>query len=157
MDFRAINKEQLDSLSPEERKLALEILEQYAKRGSSDIFNELVYSDYEEIPVDIETFIDDPNYLGNGTMSEGKSTVFPYWRNTLKKIFPDNLNTAYNSLILTGGIGLGKSFIAVICILYMLYRMICLKDPYKHYGLQKIDVITFAFMNITLHAAEGVA
>lgn len=157
MDIRNISKEQLEKLSPEERKIALDILKQYANKGSSDIFNNLVYSDYEEIPVDIETFIDDPNYLGNGTMSEGKSTVFPYWRNTLKKIFPDNLNTAYNSLILTGGIGLGKSFIAVICILYMLYRMICLKDPYKHYGLQKIDVITFAFMNITLHAAEGVA
>ena len=78
MDLRNISKEQLESLSPEERKLALEILEQYANKGSSQLFNDLIYSDYEEIPVDIETFIDDPNYLGNGTMSEGKSTVFPY-------------------------------------------------------------------------------
>ena len=157
MDITKISKEQLESLSPEERKLALEILGQYAKKGSSEIFNELVYSDYEEIPVDIETFIDDENYLGNGTMSEGKSTVFPYWRKTLKKIFPNNLDTSYNTLVLTGAIGLGKSFVAVICILYMLYRTLCLKDPYKHYGLQKIDVITFIFMNITLEAAQDVA
>jgi hypothetical protein len=64
LDFRDINKEQLNSLSPEERKLALEILEQYAKKGSSDIFNELIYNDYEEIPVDIETFLTDDNYMG---------------------------------------------------------------------------------------------
>ena len=157
MDIKNINKEQLERLSPEERKIALDILKQYANKGSSDIFNNLVYNDYEEIPVDIETFIDDENYLGNGTMSEGKSTVFPYWRKTLKKVFPNNLDTAYNTLVLTGAIGLGKSFVAVICILYMLYRTLCLKDPYKHYGLQKIDVITFIFMNITLEAAQDVA
>ena len=158
MNLKDISKEQLNKLSPEEKKIALSILEQYAKDGSSDIFNNLVYSDYEEIPVDIETFLDDKNYLGNGTLNaEDKSTVFPYWRKVLKEIFPDNINTNYNTFVLTGAIGLGKSFIAVICILYMLYRMICLKDPYEHYGLQRIDTITFAFMNITLDAAEGVA
>jgi hypothetical protein len=35
--------------------------------------------------------------------------------------------------------------------------MLCLKDPYLYYGLQPIDLITFAFMNITIDAAEGVA
>lgn len=33
----------------------------------------------------------------------------------------------------------------------------CLKNPYLHYGLQDIDLITFAFINITLDAAKGVA
>jgi hypothetical protein len=46
---------------------------------------------------------------------------------------------------------------AVLCGLYELYRMLCLKDPYLHYGLQPIDKITFAFMNITLDASKGVA
>ena len=45
---------------------------------------------------------------------------------------------------------------AVLCILYQLYRMMCLKDPYLHYGLQPIDKITFAFINITMDAAAGV-
>ena len=35
--------------------------------------------------------------------------------------------------------------------------MMCLKDPYEHYGLQTIDLITFALVNITLDAAKGVA
>lgn len=76
----------------------------------------------------------------------------------MEKIFPDPLEPAvYNTLALTGGIGLGKSFMAVICMLYDLYRMLCLKDPYLYYGLQPIDLITFAVMNITLDAAKGVA
>ena len=40
---------------------------------------------------------------------------------------------------------------------YELYRMLCLKDPYLHYGMQPIDSISFAVMNITIDAAKGVA
>ena len=49
-----------------------------------------------------------------------------------------------------------NTLFSVVCMLYMLYRMLCLKDPYKHYGLQPIDLITFSFMNITKDAAKGV-
>lgn len=38
----------------------------------------------------------------------------------------------------------------------MLYRLLCLKDPYLYYGLQPIDKITIAFLNITLENARGV-
>ena len=148
----------LDKLTPEERSLALSILQEYSVAGKSQKLNDLLLNDYEEIPVDIDTFLHDPKYLGNGLIDkEGRFTVFPYWVKTLKKIFPTNIDTAYNTLILTGGIGLGKSFIAVLCELYLLYRMICLKDPYTHYGLQPIDKITFSLINITLDAAKGVA
>ena len=118
----------------------------------------MLVSDYEEIPVDIETFLHDSRYLGKGLVNEeGKFTVYQYWIDTLKKIFPDPLKPAqYNTLALTGAIGLGKSFMAVLCGLYELYRMLCLIDPYLHYGLQPIDKITFAIMNITLDAAQGV-
>lgn len=75
----------------------------------------------------------------------------------LKDLFPDNITTKYNTLILTGSIGLGKSFIAVVCLLYLLYRMLCLRDPYSYYGMQPIDKITFSMLNITLDAAQGVA
>lgn len=150
---------ELENLSKEERELALKILSEYSNKGSSDTYTELLISDYEEIPVDIDTFLDDPKYLGKGlTDEEGRKTVFPYWRELLKKVFPDPLlPTQYNTLALTGAIGLGKSFEAVLCCLYELYRMLCLKDPYLHYGLQPIDKITFALMNITLDAAHGVA
>lgn len=148
----------LNNLSESERKLALQILNQLSADGKSPLYEELLYSDYEEIPVDVETFLRDPMYLGKGLINEeGKFTVYPYWVKTLKKIFPDPLEpSAYNTLALSGAIGLGKSFVAVLCGLYELYRMMCLKDPYIHYGLQPIDKITFAVINITLDAAKGV-
>lgn len=148
----------LDGLSPEERELTLKILQQYATEGMSDLFTDLEYSDYEEIPVDIITFMHDRRYLGNALYNqEGKFTVFPYWENKLKEIFPTPTETAYNTIVLTGAIGLGKSTIAVICLLYLLYRLLCLKDPYLYYGLQPIDKITISLMNITLENAKGVA
>lgn len=148
----------LDDLSEEEKQLALKILEEFSEQGNSDIYNKMLYEDYAEIPITIEEFINNPRYLGAGLVNkEGKQTVFPYWVDKLKEIFPTNIDTAYNTVILSGAIGLGKSFFAVICLLYMLYRLLCLKDPYLHYGLQPIDKITISFMNITMDAAKGVA
>jgi hypothetical protein len=59
-----INLEALNNLSEEERKVALQILAQYAEEGKSDILEDLKYAEYREIPVDIETFITNDNYLG---------------------------------------------------------------------------------------------
>ncbi len=153
------NLKELDNLSAEEKQEVLKILKQISNEGTSNDYSKLIYEDYEEVPLDVETFLRDPKYLGKGLINEeGKFTVFPYWLDTLKKIFPDPLKPAqYNTLALSGAIGLGKSFMAVLCMLYELYRMLCLKDPYVYYGLQPIDKITFAVMNITLDASRGVA
>lgn len=152
-----MKKENLLNLTEEEKQLALSILNE-VKTGNNQLYNELKYSDYKEIPVDIETFIHDKRYLGQSLYdAEGRFTVFKYWEEKLKEIFPTNTSIAYNTLIITGSIGTGKSFVSVICLLYLLYRMMCLKDPYVFYGLQPIDKITFSFINITLDAAKGVA
>lgn len=153
------NLEELENLSREEKEEVLKILDQLYDSGSSDAYNKLILEDYDEIPVDVETFLRDKKYLGNGLIDdEGRFTVYSYWVNMLKEIFPDPLlPSKYHTLALTGSIGIGKSFVAVLCMLYELYRMLCLKDPYVYYGLQPIDKITFAVMNITLDASKGVA
>lgn len=147
------------NLSEQERAEVLRILNQFSSNGTSDSYNALLMEDYEEIPVDIETFLKDPRYLGKGLVNEeGKFTVFPYWVEMLKEIYPDPLKPATcRTLALSGAIGLGKSFVAVLIGAYELYRMMCLKDPYLFYGLQPIDKISFAVMNITLDASRGVA
>lgn len=151
-------QDKLKNLSKAEREYALKIMREMSRNGNSQTYKNLLYSDYEEIPVDIETFLKDDRYLGKGLVnSEGKFTIFPYWLETLKKIFPTNIDTAYNTVILTGAIGLGKSQIAVLCQLYLLYRMLCLKDPYIHYGLMPSDKITFSQINVTIDMAKGVA
>ena len=153
-----IDWDELNKLSPEERKVALEILQQYATEGKSDIYETLKNSDWDEIPVDIHTFMHDKRYLGNALYdAEGRFTIFPYWEKCLEDIFPSNTTTKYNTIVFTGAIGLGKSTIAVICQLYMLYRLLCLKDPYQYYGMQSIDKLSISLMNITLENAKGVA
>lgn len=151
------NFEELNNLSEQEKEIALKILQDISQDKKKS-YNDLLYKDYDEIPVTINEFIHNKNYLGNGlTDSEGRFTIFPYWEEKLKEIFPTNTTTAYNTIVLTGAIGLGKSTIAVICLLYLLYRLLCLKDPYLYYGLQPIDKITISLMNITLENAKGVA
>lgn len=151
-------EELLNSLSEEERKIALQILKEYGEEGSSETYDKLLYEDFEEVPVDIHTFLHDRRYLGNALYdADGRFTLYPYWEEKLKEIFPTNIDTAYNTLILTGSIGIGKSTVAVICQLYMLYRLLCLKDPYLYYGMQPIDKISISLMNITLENAKGVA
>ena len=156
--YNQLQLNELKGLSEQEKKLALEILNQYSQEGQSKLFDSLKYQDFEEIPVDIHTFLHDRKYLGNALYDpEGRFTVFPYWEKKLEQIFPTNIDTAYNTIVLTGAIGLGKSTIAVICLLYMLYRLLCLKDPYLYYGMQPIDKLSISFMNITLENAKGVA
>lgn len=149
--------DQLQNLTESERQAALEILKQFSE-GKQDLYQDLLFADWDEIPVDIQTFLHDKNYLGNALYDqEGRFTLFPYWEEKLKEIFPDNVTTRYNTLVFTGSIGIGKSTIAVICLLYLLYRLLCLKDPYLYYGLQPIDKISISLMNITLENAKGVA
>ena len=148
----------MTNLSTQEKQEVLRILKQLSS-GDKSSYNALLMEDYNEIPVDIETFLRDPKYLGRGvTSEEGKFMVFPYWVKTLKEIFPDPLKPAkYNTVALTGGIGLGKSFVAVVIMLYELYRMLCLKNPYTYFGVMESDLITFAVMNTTLDSSRGVA
>lgn len=69
----------LEDLTEEERKAVVQILDEVSKNGSSEKMNNLLYEDWNEIPVDIETFIHDKYYLGRGlTNAEGKFTLFPY-------------------------------------------------------------------------------
>jgi hypothetical protein len=148
----------LNNLSAEERAFALKILEEYATNdGTSKLLDDLRYADYQEIPVDIITFIKDSNYLGNAWhTSDGKCKLFPYWEKRLKELFPDNITTAVNNAIFSGARGLGKSEVAVAIGAYLMYRVMCLKNPHDHFNLKPTEKLTFAFMNITKELAESI-
>ena len=120
--------------------------------------DKFLYEDYAEVPVDIHRFLHEDQYLGAALYDkEGRFTLYPYWEEMLGKVFPTNIDTNYHTAILTGGIGIGKSTVAVIGMIYALYRILCLKDPQIHYGMQNNELISFAFVNMTLEAARGVA
>ena len=80
------------NLTEEERQAAVEILKQLSESGMSDKLNSLMIEDWAEVPVDITTFLHDKRYLGNALYDqEGKFTLFPYWEQKLKEIFPSKL------------------------------------------------------------------
>jgi len=153
-----LNLSALDNLSPQEREYALKILTQYAN-GSSQLLNELKYDEYEEIPVDIETFLTDDNYLGQAWKDAGgKMKLYPFWLEQLKKLFPTNIDTDYNTLLESGARGIGKSEVACGCVgAYLMYRVMCMKNPLEFFHLKQTEKICFAFMNIKLSLAEEIA
>lgn len=79
-----ISAEKYNSLS-EEEKLALSALLSDLVSGSLSSFQNLYYEDYEEIPVDFVTFIQDDNYLGKAT-KQGKF-IYDFWKKEGTKIF----------------------------------------------------------------------
>lgn len=149
----------LNNLSEEERKLALSILKEYSENGESKMFTDLLYADYKEIPVDIETFITNDNYLGKAWKdATGKLKIYPFWMGILKKIFPTNIDTDYDTLLESGARGIGKSEVACGCVgAYLMYRVMCMKNPLEYYHLKPTEKICFAFMNIKLDLAEEIA
>ena len=152
-----IDEQDFSQLNEAERNLVIQILDEMQNTGTSNTFNDLVKEDYTEMPVDILTFVDDYNYLGNAWHdAQGNSKLYPYWREELVKIFPDNVTTAVNNGIFTGSRGRGKSEICILIASYLLHRILCLKNPIAYYHLKPTEKIVFAFMNIKLALAEEI-
>lgn len=148
---------ELDGLSESERQCVLNILQEFQEKGKSAQYEKILYADYKEIPVDIETFIEDNNYLGKSWHDGGGNLIlYPYWRKVLKELFPDNITTAVNNFIESGARGLGKSEVAVTIGLYLMYRVLCLRNPWKTLKVKSTEKICFAFMNITKYLAEDI-
>lgn len=140
----------VDSMTDEEYSVFVEILRE-ASDESFSLYHRIKYEDYEEVPVDIRTFICDDEYLGKVT-DNGKS-IYPFWMTTLEKIFaPDS---KIIEVVLTGAIGIGKSTVAVVGMAYVLYKLMCLKNPAEYYNLIEGSHIAEAIFNIDLQHVHG--
>lgn len=141
------------SLSDTEQATMMKIMEELGETGHSDTYETVWLADYEEIPVDIDTFLEDPDYLGQAT--NGGTQIYPFWRETLRKIFA-NGDTSYEEIAFTGAIGIGKTAIAVYAIAYLTYRLLCLRFPQRYFGFADTDEIAVFFFNATVDLARGV-
>lgn len=142
-----------NNVDPKEQKYLRQILVELADSGRSSTYEDIWLADYKEIPVDIHTFICDSNYLG-ATNNNGKS-VYPFWHKTLEEIFSSG--NKYEEVFFTGATRIGKSSTAITATAYMLYRLMCLKDPQAYYGKKDISKFSILFFNITKDLAKGVA
>lgn len=157
MDVNTLLGNDIKNLTKREKELFYQIIDEYRDNGNSITYSSLLYDDYVEVPVDIITFIEDNNYLGKAWhLPDGSSKLYPYWKDKLRELFKDNLDNAYNNAIFSGARGLGKSEIAITCILYVMYRVMCLKKPHEYFNLKPTEKIAFAFMNITKTLSEDI-
>jgi len=146
-----ISPYEYENLSKEEKDAVDQILREIAKNSTSSSYESLYYIDYDEIPVDFDTFISDDQYLGKSTRNG--QFLYPFWKNETKKIFS---RSDINEVALSGSIGIGKSTAACIMMAYHLYRTMCMKDPQSFFNLSPGSEITYAFLNNTLSSSYGV-
>ena len=90
----------------------------------------LELQDLTATPVDIETFIKDPEYLGKVFKD-----IYPYWLGVLKDVYADPLRSKYTDVIMAGCLGAGRTTAAVVGFLYDLYILTLVKDPHSKWTL----------------------
>lgn len=145
--------ELMKGLSEEERQIVMKSLKEIEETGQSSTLTSLYEEDYEEIPVSIDEFIENPRYAG--WMTDNGKGIYPYWRERLREIFSPN--ASYQEVAFSGSIGIGKSSIAILGLAYQMYKLMCLKDPHSFYKIGKGGNIYIVFFNATLTLSQGVA
>lgn len=105
-----------------------------------------MYLTYKSPPVDIKTFICDPYYLNK------EAEIYP---GVLEAAIELN-NGSYVEAVLTGGIGSGKTTLALYTTAYQLYILSRMRNPHRVFGLDPSSEIMFIFQSITKVLAKGV-
>lgn len=142
-----------EEFTSQERMVLQKIVNELEKSGKSKTLESLYYKDYEEIPVSMEQFLYDPAYLGNS--SRGGDSIYPEWSKFLIDIFEPGRDLLY--ILFSGAIGTGKSSTACRGVEYVLYNLLCLKDPTEYYQIDPGSRPGIALFNITLDKGYGVA
>ncbi len=133
-----------NDLTAHERGLVLQWLSEAIIDGSVEnvVHDTLWEMDYVRKPVDIETFVKDDYYFGRICKD-----LHPFWIRDLTEVF--GAGRQISEWILTGGIGTGKTTIAMTALGYKLHCMSCLRDPASYYGLLPDSLIIFGIYSIT--------
>ncbi len=141
------------SCSVLEQQQFIKILEELSDKGYSETLEQIYLVDFKEVPVSIDRFLTDPYYLGE-TNGQG-SQIYPGWWEVYNSVF-DAQNDVYE-VILSGATRIGKTSTAVSMMSYMLYLLMCYRNPQKYFGLKEVSRATVAFANLTKDLAQGVA
>lgn len=141
--------EAISNLSEDELEAVKSILSEISESGTSMSYDAINLADYEEIPVDLWTFLSSEQYLGKYT-NYGKD-IYQTWVEELKYVH--NPANFVDQWAITGSTGTGKSTVATYSLCYELYKLMCLKDPNRYY-LGANETIWILFFNLNLKLAE---
>ena len=137
---------------------SIQLLENQLKSFSNEqlisVYKEL--SGMESIPVDIDTFINDPYYLGDFYYPDGDDGVYAIWRENLQEIFPSPYYSNYNEVVILGAVGSGKTTCGRIGYLYDLYLTLNLKNPQALNRLRYGTPIVFYIYSSTIGLSNSI-
>ena len=128
-----------------------------------DMIDLLGGDEFDEKPVAIEEFVTSEKYLGLPPLSKYqydsiKAMSQIYKKQTLVNIYGerdglDRWKQTCNEVILQLGKGSGKDYMSTISVSYIVYLLLCLKDPQKYYGKPPGDAIDI--LNIAINSEQA--
>jgi hypothetical protein len=130
-----------------------------------DDFLDALKSDvFAEIPVDARTFVEGEDYLGQPPLSDVQYDIVEamsqiYKEEDLIDILGAEEGKRYfkkytkNEVILQLGKGSGKDFTSTVACSYIVYKLLCLKDPARYFGKPSGDAIDI--INVAINAQQA--
>jgi hypothetical protein len=130
----------------------------------NDFLEALQDDNFEETPVDARTFVEGEAYLGQPPLSDIQYDIVEamsqiYRKEDLINIMGEEKGTQYynkytkNEIILQLGKGSGKDFTSTVACSYIVYKLLCLKDPAKYFGKPSGDAIDL--INVAINAQQA--
>lgn len=115
----------------------------------------------EHMPVDIETFLDSPEFFGATDLvmwPEVRKAIIEENRDWWKGLdsAPDAIGGAYDTAVLMGCTRSGKSTQGIVGFAYQLHILLCMKNPQGWYGLPSATSIVMAIMGAKPHVTKKV-
>ena len=130
----------------------------------NDFFEALQDNNFEEMPVDAKTFVESPDYLGQPGLSKIQYDIVEamsqiYRKEDLQLVMGHDEGSRYfekytkNEIILQLGKGSGKDFVSTVACAYIVYKLLCLKDPARYFGKPSGDAIDI--INVAINAQQA--
>jgi len=128
-----------------------------------DIIDLLGGDEFEEKPVELEEFVTSEDFLGLPPLSKYQYDAIKamsqiYKKQTLINLYGEKVatniwNQTCNEVILQLGKGSGKDYMSTIAVSYMVYLLLCLKDPARYFGKPPGDSIDI--LNIAINSEQA--
>ena len=129
-----------------------------------DFLEVLEDSPFEENPVDVKTFVEGDDYLGQPPLSDIQYDIVLamsqiYKQEDLQRLLGSDEGAKFykkytkNEVILQLGKGSGKDFTSTVAVAYIVYKLLCLKDPARYYGKPSGDAIDI--INVAINAQQA--
>jgi hypothetical protein len=129
-----------------------------------DFLDALKADNFEERPVDAKTFVEGEDYLAQPPLSDVQYDIVEamsqiYKLEDLIDLMGDTDGRRYykkytkNEVILQLGKGSGKDFTSTVACAYIVYKLLCLKDPARYFGKPSGDAIDI--INVAINAQQA--